>query len=106
MDVDKSKMAKIKREHVRIFLRSGDMTHVDYDFKACDMAIPTPDGHMFLVRDLSLSEKVVRECFIPIDLIERIEVEVEAYWLKADGERGEKVLDTPKGEGHLITEEK
>jgi hypothetical protein len=97
-------MAKIRRQHVMVYLNNGKV----YEHPICDMAIPTPDGKFFLVRDLSKSEKRddAIDVFHNTDLVERVEITSKRYDLLADGTRVEEALDTEPVPGVLITEEK
>ncbi|HET6453490.1 MAG TPA: hypothetical protein VFI02_03720 [Armatimonadota bacterium] len=98
-----AKAAKIRRQNVVIHLSSGAI----HEHQVCDVALPTPDGKFFLVRDLTAGESrdLAKDLFYNIDIITRVEITSKRYDLMTNGDRREEALDTEPVPGVLITSE-
>jgi hypothetical protein len=107
MEMTKEKMAKVRRQEVHVFLDDGQ----EWIHSICDLAIPSPDGRFFVVRDLTKGEAPGKkgdsvDVFYPTDTIRRIVIYSHQYYLLPTGERGEKIpegLDKPLEVGQIIT---
>jgi len=100
MDTGSRTLGKIRRQEVHIFMTDGR----EFVHPICDIAMPTPDGNYFLVRDLTKGEKANQkasscDAFYPTVMIDRIAIFSHQYNVLADGSRGEEVLDKP---GELV----
>ena len=101
---NKHEFGKIRRQRVVIFYQDQRK----FEAEVCDIAMPSPDGRYFLVRDVTAGEKVGEkgksfDGFFNTDLIDRIEVSTRVFWINKDGSRGEEVLDTEPEKPQIIT---
>lgn len=101
MSDPKKSVAKVRRQRVVVLLEDGR----EFIHEACDMALPTPDGKFFLVRDLSKGEgrDLAVDVFHNIDVVRRVVITSKRYDILADGTRVEEVLDNEPPVGVLIT---
>ncbi len=98
-------IGKIRRQSVKVELRDGSVAV----HPICDLAIPSPDGRYFVLRDLTAYKETPGkkgeslDVFYPSDLIKKIEITSKQYLLLSSGERGEEVLDIEEKIGQIIT---
>lgn len=100
MSDPKKTVGKIRRQRVVVLLEDGR----EFIHGVCDMALPTPDGKFFLVRDLSFGEgrDEAVDVFHNADSVRRVTITSKRYDVLADGTRIEEALDTELPVGVLI----
>lgn len=103
MEIEKEKLGKIRRHRVDIIYRDGQR----FVHEICDLALPSPDGRYFVVRDVTAGEIPGKkgdsvDSFYPTDLIGKITLTAKQYFLKPNGARGEEVLDKEPEKSQLI----
>lgn len=100
------KRAKVRRERVEMILKDGQRFVHD----VCDLAMPSPDGRFFVVRDLSAGEHVGRkgdsvDHFYPTDTVGKVVVTQKQFYIGMSGAREEEVLDNEPQTAQIIGQE-